>query len=76
MRSVLEGSGLSDAWLTVISISHNSLSFVLALAIGIGLGGLKIHILGFSEQYQVFITSPYWVGRGFVSLPMSFTFYV
>lgn len=47
MRSVLEGSGLSEAWLTVISISHNSLSFVLALAVGIGLGGLKIHILAF-----------------------------
>ena len=58
----------------MISVPHSSLLFVLALDVGIGLGGLKIHILGFSEQYQVFVTSPYWVGKGFVNLPMSFAF--
>ena len=58
----------------MISISHNSLLFVLALAVDIDLGGLKIHILGFSEQYQVLNTSTRWVGKGFVSLTMSFAF--
>lgn len=63
MRSVLEGSGLSEAWLTVISISHNSLSFVLALAVGIGLGGLKFIFLAFLNSTRSSLLVLIGVGR-------------